>query len=176
MATTLQQIESAPDSYPAKPSNLSAKAAALDAAFLWQRIEAYTAHRFTTRDVTWTVEGCGEWNPPLAPATIETTEIWSRAGEWETAYLAASPLGGYVLPATGPYRFSGSVGGGDVPASVNEAYKRLAEYIACANVAPGIRQETIDGIGSMTFDASAIARAMERSGAGDLLRTYRRAA
>jgi hypothetical protein len=176
MATTLQQIESEPDSHPAKPIGVSAAAAALNAAFIWRRIEAYTALRYTARDVVWTVEGCGEWVPPLVPATIETTEIWSRAGEWETAYLASSPLGGYILPATGPYRFSGTVGGGDVPAIVNEAYRRLAEYLACANVAPGIRDETIDGIGSTTYDANAVARAMERSGAGDLLRAFRRAA
>jgi hypothetical protein len=175
MATTIRQVESAPENYPAAPSGLSAKASALDAAFLWQRIENYTAHRYTARAIVWVVEGCGGWTPPLSPATIETVEQWI-SGAWEEVVLSASPLGGYCLSAHGPYRFSGTVGGGTAPAIVNEAYRRLADYFACANIAPGIRDETIDGIGSTTFDASAVARAMERSGAGDLLRSYRRAA
>jgi len=175
MATTIKQVEAAPASYPATPIGLSTKAAALDAAFLWQRIENYTAHRYTARAIVWVVEGCGGWTPPLVPTTIETVEQWLN-GAWEEATLSASPMGGYCLSSHGPYRFSGTVGGGTVPASVNEAYRRLAEYLAYANVAPGIRHETIDGIGSTTFDANAVARAMERSGAGDLLRQYRRAA
>jgi hypothetical protein len=175
MATTIKQTEAAPASYPAAPSGLSAKAAAIDPAVIWSRLEHFTAYRYSPRNVVWVAEGCGAWFPPLAPATIETIERW-EAGAWvEDETLSASCMGGYVLqPAT--YRFSGSVGAGPVPAIVSEAYKRLAEYLACANIAPGIRQETIDGIGSTAFDASAIARAMERSGAGDMLRTFRRAA
>ena len=46
-------------------SALSTAAAALDADMIWQRIEAYIAHRWTERDVTWIVEGPGEWHPPL---------------------------------------------------------------------------------------------------------------
>jgi hypothetical protein len=177
LATTIRQTEATPESYPAKPSNLSAAAAALDAAFIWQRIEGYTAHRYTPRAIVWVVEGCGGWMPPLSPATIETTEQWVN-GAWEEVSLSASPMGGYCLSAHGPYRFSGSVGGGSVPAIVSEAYLRLAEYLSSATSAahPGVRQSAIDGIGSHTYDATAVARAMERSGAGDLLRTYRRAA
>ncbi|MBM3655206.1 MAG: hypothetical protein FJX06_20865 [Alphaproteobacteria bacterium] len=178
MATTLRQEEAAPPSYPAAPPGLSTEAMALDADVVWQRIESYIASRYTARNVTWTVEGCGEWLPPLTPATISTTEVWSRAGVWETAYLAASPLGGFILPATGPYRFMASVGGGNVPAAIEEAYRRLAEYFAAVatNASPGVRQDATEGIGSVTYDAGAVAKAMERSGAGDLLRPYRRAA
>lgn len=175
MARTIKQTETTPASYPATPSGLSEKAAAIDPAVIWSRLEAYTAHRYSARNVVWIAEGGGAWFPPLAPATIETIERW-EAGAWvEDATLCASPMGGYILQAA-IYRFSGSVGAGPVPAIVSEAYKRLAEYLACANIAPGIRQEIVDGIGSTTFDANAIARAMERSGAGDLLRNYRRAA
>jgi hypothetical protein len=177
LGTTIKQTESAPASYPAKPIGLSAAAAALDAAMIWQRIEGYTAHRYTPRAIVWVVEGCGSWTPPLMPATIETFEQWI-GGAWEEAVLSASPLGGYCLPSRAMYRFSGSVGGGAVPAIVSEAYRRLAEYLASATSAahPGVRQSAIEGIGSHTYDATAVARAMERSGAGDLLRTYRRAA
>jgi len=175
MATTLKQVEAEPASWPAAPSGLSAAAAALDRAVIWARIEAYTAMRYAARAVVWTVEGPGGWTPPLAPATIETVEQWS-AGAWEEAVLSASPLGGYCLSGCGPFRFSGSVGAGPVPAIVNEAYRRLAEYLASVSSNPGVREEHIDGIGSSVFDAAAIAKAMQNSGAGDLLRALRRAA
>ncbi|RTL86448.1 MAG: hypothetical protein EKK29_09510 [Hyphomicrobiales bacterium] len=176
MATTINQAEARPASYPAKPIDLTLPAAALDAAMIWQRIEAYIAYRYTPRAVVWIVEGCGEWFPPLAPATISATEVWSQAAVWETAILDAAPLGGFYLPATGPYRFTASVGAGDVPAAVAEAFRRLAEHLAAvkSNVMPGVREEHVDGIGSSIFDAAAVAKALQNSGAADLLRSYRR--
>ena len=71
-ATTIQQTEDAPDEYPDPPAGLSAAAAALDPAMVWQRIEAYTVWRFSEREVVWVVEGCGEWLPPLHVAVIDT--------------------------------------------------------------------------------------------------------
>jgi hypothetical protein len=186
MATTIKQTEAAPESYPdlPSPSPLSAAAAALDPEMIWQRIEAYVAWRWTPRAIVWTVEGPGEWCPPLTPATIATVEVWSRAGEWEAATLTPSPLGGYCLPCTGPYRFTGEGGGGsplpDVPAIVIEAFRRLAEYAAARPGKPGATEESISiGGGSLSKSvrrsASWMARAMDNSGAGDLLRAFRRA-
>lgn len=177
MADTIKQDEAIPASYPATPSGLSPEAAALDPAFIWQRIEAYVAHRWTARAVTWVVEGAGDWAPALAPATVSATEIWTGAA-WEAVTLSPSPLGGHALPGCGPYRFTASVGGGTAPAAVNEAFRRFAEYFASASRSAnaGVRQENVDGIGSVEYDLAGVARAMERSGAGDLLRPYRRAA
>ncbi|MDP1583929.1 MAG: hypothetical protein Q8M18_10945 [Bradyrhizobium sp.] len=180
MLTTIQQTESLPADYPDAPDGLSTAAAALDSDMIWQRIETYIAHRWTSRDVTWVVEGCGEWHPPLTPATMDTVEVWScGASEWETAELDASPLGGYYLPASGPYRFSASVGGGVVPAAVDEAFRRLAEYFAAEPGAPGAASEREEIPGVRTHEVSRVAswmaRAMQNSGAGDLLRPYRRA-
>jgi len=179
MAVTVKQTESAPGSYPTTPRGLSSAAAALDAKTIWQRLESYIVWRWTTRDVTWIVEGPGEWIPPLAPATIATVEVWSRASEWETATLDASPLGGYYLPCSGPYRFTGTAGGGTVPAAVNEAFKRLAEYLAANPGKPGAASERTDVPGVMTSEVtrapSWMARAIQNSGAGDLLRNFRRA-
>jgi len=177
-ATTIRQIEGAPTAYPDVPEGLSTAAAALDADMLWQRIETYVAHRWTERDVEWIVEGCGEWHPPLTPATISTVEIW-RSGAWEAVSLNPSALGGYFLPGDGPYRFQGSVGAGDPPAAVLEAFRRLAEYMATsARGAPGTSFESVTA-GSVTVskrrDEAFAARAMSNSGAGDLLRNYRRA-
>jgi hypothetical protein len=156
---------------------LSTAAAALAPAVVWERIESYVAHRWAERDVEWVVEGPGEWHPPLAPATIATVEVWSSADEWETATLAPSPLGGYRLPASGPFRFSGTVGPAVVPATVNEAFKRLAEYMAAKPGKPGAKSESINA-GSIsiahTRSESWMAGAMANSGAGDLLRPYRK--
>lgn len=175
-ATTIKQTEAVPSAYPAAPDGLSTAAAALDADMIWQRIESYVAHRWTSRAVVWTVEGCGEWQPPLTPATITTVEIW-QGGAWETVALPPSPMGGYCLPG-GTYRFTGTVGSGTVPAAVNEAFRRLAEYMAAKQGAPGTTRERVTA-GSVTVDksrsASWAAQAMQNSGAGDLLRPYRRA-
>jgi len=180
MSTTIKQTEAAPASYPAIPSSpaiLSAAAAALDPAMIWQRIESYVAHRWTEREVTWIVEGPGEWNPPLTPATITTIEIWSRAGEWEAVEVPAAPLG-YWLPGSGPYRFTADVGGGDLPANVLEAFRRLAEYMAARAGKQGAYRESVQA-GSVSVQtsrsASWMAEALQNSGAADLLRQYRRA-
>lgn len=178
MATTINQDETAPASYPTvTTTGWSTAAAALDQDMIWQRIEPYIAWRWTARDVTWVVEGPGNWHPPLTPATISTVEVWSeRANVWETATLDASPLGGYYLPCTGPYRFTGSVGSGTVPAAVTEAFRRLAEYIAAKPGKPGASSESITA-GSISLShrrsESWVALAMQNSGAADLLRKYR---
>ena len=181
MAVTISQTEAIPAAYPDAPSGLSIEAAAaLDAAVIWQRLESYVAHRWTVRGVVWTVEGEGEWTPPLTPATIETVEVWESYA-WTTTTLNPSPLGGFELPGDGPYRFTGTVGDAspnDVPAAVLEAFRRLAEYSAEVDPMPGTaRYEIKLGELSETIDRSPtwMARAMQNSGAGDLLRAYRRA-
>lgn len=176
MVENLKRDESIPAAYPPVPSGLSTKAAALDSDMIWARIEAYTAYRWTARAVVWTVDGGGDWTPDLTPATISAVEVWQDAA-WVADTLTASPLGGYVLPI-GTYRFTASVGSGTVPAPVDQAFKRLAEYMA---EKPGMY-----GSSSRTFSIGQLqesynrapawmARAMQNSGAGDLLRPYRRA-
>ncbi|MBZ9710540.1 hypothetical protein LB543_27975 [Mesorhizobium sp. ESP7-2] len=175
-ATTIKQTESVPEAYPVRPDGLSAAAAAIDPDVIWQRIEAYVAYRWSERDVEWIVEGCGDWSPPLAPATIATVEIW-QGDAWETVTLSPSAVGGYCLRG-GTYRFAGTVGG-DVPAAVLEAFRRLAEYMAADTGNPGATSERIEIPGVQTTEISRsapwMARAMQNSGAGDLLRAYRRA-
>lgn len=184
MALTIKQTELLPDDYPTIPGNvvLSAAAAVLDPAMIWQRIEGYIAHRWTERAVVWIVEGCGEWVPPLAPATITTIEIWSAgASQWETITPPdQAPLGGYWLPATGPYRFTATVGDDDAPLPANalEAFRRMAEYVAaCPDKHGATREELRIGEISQSFNraASWMANAMQNSGAADLLRNYRSA-
>lgn len=176
MATTIRRTEAVPASYPAKPSGLSTAADALDAGTVWHRIEAFIAHRWSARNVVWIVDGPGEWIPDLTPASVSTVEIW-REGGWEAVTLYDSPLGGYELEADASYRFSGSVGGGTVPEVVNEAYRRLAEYLAARPGKPGASTESISS-GSISLSTRRapewMARAMHNSGAGDLLRPFRK--
>lgn len=182
MAVTIRTTESLPDAYPAPPEGLTDAAGALDADMIWQRIEMYTAWRWTERDVVWIVEGEGEeWLPPLAPATIATTEVWTGSS-WAAVTLAPSPLGGYVLPGAGPYRFAGTLGDdeADIPAAVLEAFRRIAEYMADTDETDraGARSLTtaVPDVHSTTIERSPawMAQALVNSGAADLLRQYRR--
>ncbi|MEQ9258136.1 MAG: hypothetical protein RIG84_03465 [Roseovarius sp.] len=178
MSEVLKREEATPATYPAAPAGLSDAAAALDADMIWQRIEAYIAHRWTDREVKWTVEGPGEWEPDLTPATITATEIW-QDDAWTATTLTASALGGYVLPGEGPYRFTADVGSGSVPAAVSEAFRRLAEYMAEPVDKHGAGRFEVDLGGAIKegFDRNPawVAKSMQLSGAGDLLRPYRRA-
>jgi hypothetical protein len=180
MATVIEQMEAQPASYPDAPSGLSAAAAALDKAVVWQRIESFTALRFGTRAVIWIVEGPGEWHIPLIPVSPTVTkEVWSRGAEaWETATLSPSPLGGVYLPCTGPYRFTAEVGYATVSiATINEAFRRAAEYMAAKPGKPGASSESV-AAGSITVShrrsESWMASALQNSGAADLLRAYRK--
>ena len=176
MAGTLKQDEAVP-TYPSTPTGLSTAAAAINAAVIWARIEAYVSARWTTRAVVWTVEGPGDWVPLLTPATITTVEKWSGTA-WVTATPDASPLGGYQLDDL-TYRFSCTVGGGTVPEAVKEAFRRLAEYLAEDPKTRGANRESYS-VGpintDMRRDPAWLGAAMINSGAADLLRPYRRAA
>lgn len=179
MATTVKQNEAIPASYPSvTPFNRlgyidDVQDAPVDADQVWQRIEAYIAHRFTARAVVWIVEGGGDWEPPLTPTTVQTVETWGY-GAWVASTAVPSPYGGLCLPDDGPWRITASVGGGDVPAAVSEAFKRLHEYTRGIN--DSFKNETA-GLGSSEGEIvrNWTAKAMQLSGAGDLLRTYRRA-
>lgn len=175
--TTIRQSESLPAAYPAAPLGLSAAAKALDPSLIWQRIESYIAYRFTPRDVMWIATGHGEWHPPLAPATIATTEVWNGSA-WETATPDPSPLDGFLLHGYGPYRVTASVGSGDVPAAVLEAFRRLAEYMAAKPGTPGASTEQTIVFGVLKTETvrseSWMALALQNSGAADLLRPFRK--
>jgi hypothetical protein len=176
MSETLKQIEALPAAYPDAPGGLSTAAAALDTDVIWQRIEAYTAHRFTTREVVWTVEGEGNWTPPLTPATITASEKW-ESGAWADLTLVDGPYG-YCFASDGPFRVTANVGSGTVPAAINEAFRRLVEYLADETDRAGASDYSVNIGGaveeSYQRNPTWVARAMQYSGAADLLRPYRR--
>jgi len=158
---------------------------AIDTDAIWARIESYIAYRFTPRSVVWTVEGGGgsEWHPTLAPVLSLTAEVWEMGG-WVETTLQEGPFG-YCLAGDGPYRITAQVGGGDVPAPVIEAFRRLAEYsvdiskdgMVSGHAAHASHDVKIgeDISESYTRAQSWAARSLQLSGAADLLRPYRRA-
>ena len=173
----IKQFEARPAAYPAAPSGLSTAAAALNSEAIWTRLEAYTAHRFTPREVVWTFSANGgdQFHPRLAPVVSREAHFWGD--QWESLVLLDGPLG-IVLPFCGTYRITAQVGKAPVRAPFDEAYRRLAEYLAddpgtagasSTSVAIGPIQETLDR------NPAWVAKAMQLSGAADLLRNYRRA-
>lgn len=178
MAVTLKEVEAIPASYPTI-TGLTLPAQVLEHPPIWERIEAYCRTRWTARQVVWTVEGGGAWEAPLQPATLNTVEVW-ESGAWVECTPAASPWGGYDLPGDGPYRITGDVGGGPVPWAVREAFRRLAEYLADAPDRSGVSSYSVNMGGaieeSYQRNPAWVARAMDMSGAADLLRPYKRRA
>lgn len=192
MADTIRQTESPPDRNPIEVTGQGPSSR-----LIWERIDAYIAHRWTPRSVVWIVEGAGDWTPPLTPVVTATGEKW-ESNAWVSVTLTEGPYG-YDLLSDGPYRITATVGGGDLPAVVDEAYDRLFRYVYAVQRTPGerlayrkvtmnsyenrpiqytpsqeaVRQQEVDG--AVEYAANWPAKAMQLSGAADLLRPYRRA-
>ena len=144
---------------------------------IWQRIESWIAYRWRSRSVAWVIEGPGDWTPRLTPFTLTTAERWDGSA-WVAGELAAAPLG-YVVPA-GTFRVTGTVGDtATPPPAVIEAVSRLAKYLADDTYQIAGASSQSESVGGVTVqhDRSAqwLARALSYSGAGDLLRPWRRA-
>ncbi len=178
MIDVLKQFEAVPAAYPATSLNLSLDAQMVSSSMVWARIEAYIAHRFTEREVVWTLAGHegDQFHPNLTPVVSSVADIWRT--QWEPLTLESGPVG-LCLPQSGTYRITAQVGGGNVPAPVIEAYRRLAEYMAEVEDKMGVSDYSVDMGGAIreSFKRSPawMARAMQNSGAADLLRPYRRA-
>ena len=155
MTDLLQENEATPASYPATPSGLSIPGAALDAEMIWERIEAYT---------------------PLSPIASHTAEKWEN-GAWVSTALPDGPVG-LCLPSDGVFKVTAQVGDGTPPKAVSEAFRRLAEYMADDTDRAGVSSYSVNMGGaiqeSYQRNAAHAARALENSGAADMLRPYRR--
>lgn len=180
MAETVRTIEAMPEGWPEIPGTPPGT----NQAAIWQRIEDWCSERWTPRQVTWLVQGDGEWSPPLTPATVVTVESWDR--DWQAADLATPAWGGIALRGDS-HRVTAIVGADNPPPpAVLEAARRLALYVA-ENEAEGSFFDmprsassfdaNLDGVGSKSVRRSAqwLAQAIQNSGAADLLRRYRKA-
>lgn len=181
MADLLKQSEAAPEDYPEIEGDHVVDVAK-DAAWIWQRIEGYTSHRFTEREVVWIIDGCegDEWLPPLGPVVSQTAEKWD-GGAWVTATLPDGPMG-LCITSDGQFRITAQVGAGPVPAAVLKAAKRLADYSVYqmpkngdANLwANEVKKTSEFETDEFSRPSNWMANALRNSGAGDLLRNYRR--
>lgn len=173
MAVTVRQVEADPGGF----IGIDGIPVGTDLQAIWRRVEGYVAHRWITRAVVWTVEGEGDWTPPLVPATVEAVEVWEGGG-WSATTLPEGPYG-WCLPGDGPYRITATVGGGPVPPVVLEAVRRLALYLGDSTDRAAASSYSVNMGGaieeSYERNPAWIARAMDLSGAADLLRPYRRA-
>ena len=182
--TTIQTIEGVPEARPTIVlpfSYLELSAAGREA--VWKRIEAWVAYRWGARSCIFIVQSGTRraWRPPLHPFTVETVEAWV-GDAWEAVSLAPDFAGGVVLEYADAYRFTGILGTDDTPpADVVEAYRRLAEHFVAIRVhSPMLgssKHEQHDGGRSIAIERAPTwtAKAMQNSGAADLLRNYRRA-
>lgn len=170
MAEVIHEKENLPDEYPDPPTALSTGAEALDPAAVWTRIESWIIHRWPIRTVQWIVQGPGWFVPRLKPAELVKAESWTGMG-YEDVEPDPAPFG--LSLNDGVYRLTYDIGETTPPASVLEAYRRLAEYWAETGAEGGATSIT-DGDYSVTRSANAVGRALQYSGAADLLRAYRR--
>lgn len=147
----------------------------------WQRVQGWVAHRWNVRSCVFVVEGPGDWIAPLQPFTATAMEQWID-NAWVSVTLAPNALGGLVLDAVGPYRLTGSLGTANAPPEVvRQAVWRLGKYLEAADVLPANERATSSykfDVGGLSVERARnpnwIARAMQQSGAADLLRPWRR--
>jgi len=148
----------------------------------WQRVQGWIAYRWTVRACVFMVEGPGDWIAPLQPFTATTKEQWID-NAWASVTLAPTALGGFAFDAVGPYRITGNLGTANPPPEVvRQAVYRLAQYFQAADaVSVGERTTSsykmdLGGSLSVQHDRNPnwMARALQQSGAADLLRPWRK--
>lgn len=185
MVKLIKETEAIPASYPAvipyphtNFDPITVQDAQIDEALIWQRIEAYIAHRWTEREVIWIVaaDAGEEWTPRLTPVVSHIAERWDGSA-WQAVTLLDGPEG-LCIPSGGRYRITATVGAGNPPESVLEAFRRLHEY--ARGIAESWKAETAvyrtdGGHGASQAPAGWAGKAIQLSGAADLLRNYRRA-
>lgn len=135
--------------------------------------------------------GNGEWFPPIAPAVITKVETWD--GEWRPITPEASPFGRLCLWGDA-HRITATVGADNPPPPmVLKAATRLVNYLAQSvdrddpDLWATSMRWIVDQLKAMEHGgdsrtqesynrpADYIAKALQYSGAADLLRLYRRA-
>jgi hypothetical protein len=170
---TSQYIETETEisiTYPAAPDDLSTDAAAIEPAVIWDRLEAFTNFRWSTTVMDFVVNPDHQvmWHPPYLPFVVDLVN-----GE------PADPDEFGAVELAGRSTVRATIGGGDVSEAVKAAYRRLAEYFAVRDEMPAGAQRYAVSIGDISETISKrgdhMARAMQNSGAADLLKKYRKA-
>lgn len=173
--TEIAQFEGTPDAYP----EIDGVTGDL-LETCWTRIEHYCGFRWAPRRVVWTLTSSGgEWIAPLGPVVISEAFQW-QDGDWQPVTLTRGPFG-LCLPC-GNVQIEASVGsmsGARIPAAVKEAITRLAAYLTAETPVPAGARSYSANVGQLSeaisTDPAAMAKALQNSGAADLLRPYRKA-
>jgi hypothetical protein len=177
--------EAAPADYPVLytydvDGNLAEEPLIIDRG-IWDRLEQYTAFRWRERQAVWTVQGVGEWQPHITPLQNITVDLWDEDSlTWGATSLDATPIGGLKVPDDQVYRIKATVGdnAAAIPDVFVAAYERLAEYHAADTSPAGVATHSLrlgDGYEeSVNRNPNYVGRAMQYSGAADLIRQYRR--
>ena len=199
MVELRKETEATPASYPSvSGGSLSMFASAVEQGLVWERIESYIRTRYSQRLVSWVIEACEgqDWTPPLGPVVSFTAEKW-ESGAWVATVLVDGPVG-LCIPSDGTFKVTAQVGAGPAPLAVNEAFARLAKYVSAIRRTPGeqfgMRKTALNSYedrppmrslaqdfakveqfdGSAEYHTNWPAKALQLSGAADLLRPYRR--
>ena len=141
--------------------------------------------RWGERSVEWTVHGAGLFVPPLKPVAITTVSRFNdygapgqEPGAWIPRSLRRTPFG-VRIDSPGFYKVQGTAGDAQsAPPDVLEAYTRMADYLASLKAEGSIGAASFtDSVPGVTRtvhrSAQAMARALEYSGAADILKAYR---
>jgi len=178
--------EEIPDSYPEVPlTALAAPDFGPPAAWVWARIEAYCSWRWTPRVARLEVYNHSGWiRMPVRPFRVTKLEICNSSGqfwEWTELDISCAPQRGWNIYAPGLNTCIRGIAGENNPApgAVIHAAVRLHTYLAhqpesfplWATSKSHAQGDSNDGF---QRPANYIAKAMQHSGAADLLRTYRR--
>lgn len=170
----ITQFEAAPAEYPAVDGVTGDLLATC-----WQRIEHFISRRWGVRSVVWTLTSDGgEWKPPLGPLIAVSEAFRWCDGAWQPCTIKRGPFG--LLLPPGHIQIDASVGTVSLtlPASVEKAVERLASYLEAESAVPAGARSYRATVGqlseSISADPAQAAKALQNSGAADLLRPYRR--
>lgn len=170
--------------------------------WIWERIEAYCNWRWTPREAQIEIDGSGWISLPVRPLRVTKLEYFDEMVSYrssETSWTEFTPAsaarqrGGKIYSPFSHCRITGIVGENNpAPPAVIQAAVRLHAYLGhtpesfpmWATGRTHTAENTTESEGSSSTSnrnesfqrpANYIAKAMQNSGAADLLRPYRRA-
>ena len=151
--------------YPPAPDGVSDTVPAV----IWSIMENYVATRWSTAEIEFVVYSpCRhDWQPPYYPWTVQSVD-----GD-----PAEVDEFGAVTLEPGRHRVVCQIGGQPVTADVEEAYRRLAAYMADPDTRKGYSRYSVNigGDLSESWSRARNSSAIGNSGAAELLRKYRKA-
>jgi len=175
MAAFQEAVAGDPDADPPVPA---IPAGRLSWAALWARLDQWVVFRWTPRAVDWWVrtEREIEFVPRLRPlVSVDEVQVF-ESGAYASRTIERTARG-VILPESGDWQVTATIGAAPTPPDATEASRLLAEYWATQlDALPGVHTSKLSVGGSFDTqeerDPRFMAKALELSGAADLLRRY----